>query len=164
MNITNPYTGEYTFSEQSKALFKVSNANAFTPLTSCNSRFEGEEYRCLFLQNSFAFVQGRFMIINSQYDEVGLEEGVGINCLKNGVSGKTLSNCSSTELKFIEVYRKEYLSFVSNFMQFAKNSAWTISCCTHSYACYGERYDVPEQKVPSITGLTVKDAIDLFVF
>lgn len=103
------------------------------------------------------------MVINSEYDEVGLET-LGFKCLKNTPTGKTLSNCSSNELELIEAYRKEYYDFINFYMQFSKNNVWTISCCSHSYACYGERYDVPEQRVPGVTGLTVKEAIDRFVF
>jgi hypothetical protein len=50
------------------------------------------------------------------------------------------------------------------FMQFSRNSVWTISCCEHSYACYRERYDVPELRVPGKTGISPKEAIDRFVF
>ena len=46
----------------------------------------------------------------------------------------------------------------------ANHSIWTISCCEHSYACYGNFYNVSRQKVPQLTGSTVADAIDRFVF
>jgi len=36
------------------------------------------------------------LIINSQYDEVGIEVVLDTHCLKKGVSGDTLSNCSET--------------------------------------------------------------------
>jgi hypothetical protein len=41
---------------------------------------------------------------------------------------------------------------------------WTIACGQHSYACYQNFYDVPQQKIPMHTGATVRDAIDRFVF
>jgi hypothetical protein len=63
----------------------------------------------------------------------------------------------------IEVYRKSYLNFLSNFLQFSWHSVWTISCSQHVYAAYGNFYDVSEEKVPETTGFTVKDAIERFV-
>ena len=57
-----------------------------------------------------------------------------------------------------------YLKFVENFVHFSTSNIWTISCCAHSYACYGWRYDAPELKVPAETGDTVQQAIDRFVF
>ncbi len=61
-----------------------------------------------------------------------------MTCLKNinPTKGKTLKDCNSTEMSVIESYRRQYLAFVNIFMQFSKNSVWTISCCEHSYACY----------------------------
>jgi uracil DNA glycosylase len=44
------------------------------------------------------------------------------------------------------------------------HSIWTISCCQHSYACYGGFYNVSAQKVPPVTGSTVAQAIERFVF
>jgi hypothetical protein len=95
------------------------------------------------------------MLINSEYDEVGLE-GIGISCLKSSKTGKTLANCNATELEYIEAYRSQFLSFTADFMQFSKNSVWSISCSSHSFACYGNRYNVPEIKVPGGSGLTPK--------
>lgn len=102
MNASNPYTGTYDFSEEAKTLFQISNADAKSPIDLCNHKFPGEEYKCLFLQYSFTSIQGRLMIVNSEYDEVGLE-GIGTTCLKNTdrTKGKTLANCNATELSYI---------------------------------------------------------------
>lgn len=64
----------------------------------------------------------------------------------------------------IETYRKQYLDFVYNFMQFSYNSIWTVSCSAHVYAVYETLYNANEQRVPESTGLTIKDAIERFVF
>lgn len=102
MNASNPYTGLYRVSEDSKTLFQISNVDAKSPINLCNDKFPGEEYKCIFLQNAFTSIQGRLMLINSEYDEVGLEK-MGITCLKDTdlTKGKTLANCNATELSFI---------------------------------------------------------------
>ena len=81
-----------------------------------------------------------------------------MKCMKNTSpsKGKTLKDCNSTEISVIESYRRQYLAFINIFMQFAKNSVWTISCCEHSYACYKYRYDVPELRAPANGGITPK--------
>lgn len=98
------------------------------------------------------------MFINSQYDPVGIEDTMQIECLKNGKSGKTLQNCTATELKNIENYRNQFLKIVDTLMG-EKHSIWTIGCSEHSYACYGGFYNVEAQKVPQLTGSTVAAAV-----
>jgi hypothetical protein len=49
MNVTHSKTGIYAFSEESKTLFQISNADAKSPIDICNDKFEGEEYKCIFL-------------------------------------------------------------------------------------------------------------------
>ena len=34
-------------------LFKVSNIDEKTPLEGCNAKFPGQEYKCVFVQNSY---------------------------------------------------------------------------------------------------------------
>ncbi len=38
------------------------------------------------------------MFINSQYDTIGLEITMDMNCMGNGVSGKTFANCSLMDM------------------------------------------------------------------
>jgi hypothetical protein len=65
----------------------------------------------------------------------------------------------------IEVYRREYLRVVDMLMKDKMNhSIWTISCCQHSYACFGDFYDVPAQKIPTVTGVTVRNVVERYVF
>jgi O-palmitoleoyl-L-serine hydrolase len=68
INASNVYTGVYDVSEQAKTLFQISNADAKSPIQICNDKYKGEEYKCLFLQYSFTSIQGRLMLINSEYD------------------------------------------------------------------------------------------------
>jgi hypothetical protein len=46
----------------------------------------------------------------------------------------------------------------------AGHSIWTIACCYHSYACWQQYYDVDAQRVPAMSGATVAEAIERFVF
>ena len=66
-------------------------------------------------------------------------------------------------MKYIEHYRSEYMEIVGELMS-KNHSIWTIGCCQHSYACYGDFYNVSQQKIPQLTGSTVAEAIDRFVF
>ena len=83
------------------------------------------------------------MLINSQYDPEAIVNHLDIPCPKKGVSGMTLTDCNSSQMANIEVYRKSYLNFITNFLHLSKNSVWTISCSEHVYAVWGEFYDVP---------------------
>ena len=85
-----------------------------------------------------------------------------MKCLKDGLSGKTLSACNPSELANIEIYRKAYLNFLNNYAQLSKSSVWTISCSNHDYSPLNNFYNVEQQKVPESTGLTVKAAIEKY--
>lgn len=67
-------------------------------------------------------------------------------------------------MQFIEDYRTEYLSLMGKIMQFSKNSAWSIACSDHCFADFKFRYAVDVVRVPAVEGLTVKDAVESFVF
>lgn len=82
------------------------------------------------------------LLINSQYDSWAIKNVLDIDCLKDGKSGKSLADCNTSEISNIEVYRRLYLNFLSQFVQFSKNGVWTISCSTHVYAVYNSFYDV----------------------
>ena len=103
------------------------------------------------------------MFISSQYDPIGIEDTMGIHCMKSGKSGSTLSNCSDTNMNFINGYRNKFIQDIQQLIKH-NHSIWTISCCQHSYACYHNFYNVSSQKIPENTGSTVAEAIDRFVF
>lgn len=42
-------------------------------------------------------------------------------------------------------------------------SVWTIACSQHVYAFFDSFYDVPEQRIPAKTGMTVREAVEAFV-
>ena len=48
------------------------------------------------------------MVINSEYDAWAIPNLMRIPCLKQGVSGFTLSGCSKEQLTYIEKYRAAY--------------------------------------------------------
>jgi len=96
MNVVSPKSGVFYLDILLKSLYKLSNTHEKTPNDYCNRAKEGEEYKCLFLETLFGSVEGRMMIIHSQYDSAGIPLALGINCLKNGISGSTLSGCNSS--------------------------------------------------------------------
>jgi hypothetical protein len=51
------------------------------------------------------------------------------------------------------------MDFATNYMQFQKNSLWTIACSNHCYASIDFYYDSNEQRIPSTIGDSVKDAV-----
>ena len=59
----------------------------------------------MFVQNSYEFLDSQVLFINSQYDVVGMEISMNMNCMTNGKSGKTLQNCSEQQMQSIEGYR-----------------------------------------------------------
>jgi hypothetical protein len=41
-------------------------------------------------------IKGKFMIVNSEYDAWAIPNILGFGCLKKGISGQTLAECSKT--------------------------------------------------------------------
>ena len=54
-------------------IYKIANLDEPTPAVTCNRAFKGREYKCLFMENVWTSIKGKVMVINSEYDEVGLE-------------------------------------------------------------------------------------------
>lgn len=162
-NVTFPHTSLHLMDLLGSNLFKVTNVDEKFPIEACNRKFPGEEYKCVFVQNSYEFLESQVLFINSKYDAVGLEMSMNISCMKNGASGKTLKYCSEQEMELIEHYRASYQQTAATLVEHG-HSLWTISCCQHSYACYAGFYNVSAQKVPQLVGSTVADAIERFVF
>lgn len=106
------------------------------------------------------------MLINSEYDAWAIFNILGFNCLKSAqAGGATLSHCSKTEINYIEKYRTEYRETLAKFLVMnPESSIWSIACSNHVYACLNAFYDSPFQKIPTTIGLTLKDAIEQFVF
>jgi hypothetical protein len=94
------------------------------------------------------------MFLNSEYDPVGISNTMNITCFTSGQSGRTLKDCSETQMMHIEGYRNQFMKDVKVLVE-AGHSIWTIACCQHSYACFGDFYNVSSQKVPGLTGSTV---------
>lgn len=67
-------------------------------------------------------------------------------------------------MAFIEKTRQSLLDFIEMWGKSTKNSVWTISCSTHMYLQYDNFYDSPNQKIPGDTGLTLREAVEKFVF
>ena len=112
----------------------------------------------------FSSIQGKVLLIASQYDSEAIPDILNIDCLKNGTTGKTLKDCNANQLTNIEQYRKVFVNFMNNFLHFSKNNVWSIACSQHVYAVWGEFYDNPLQKIPESTGQTVRGVIEEFVF
>lgn len=45
-----------------------------------------------------------------------------------------------------------------------KNSLWAIACSGHGYGASDSHYENSKERVPEDKGLTVRDAVDRFVF
>ena len=82
----------------------------------------------------------------------------------NGTVGGTMADCSEPEVAYIEGYRSYFNSVIQKVLQFRKNSAWTISCIKHTGAYLDQYYDGQDYKVEEKTGMTMKKAVEEFVF
>ena len=60
----------------------IANLDESTPSTECNKNHAGAEWMCIFLQNAYPFIRGKFMIINSEYDAWAIPNLMKIPCLK----------------------------------------------------------------------------------
>ena len=73
----------------------------------------------------------------------------------------TLKNCSKTQVRQIEQYRKIYQNTLLYFYVANPDfSVWSVSCSGHVYACIGPFYDSELLKVPVSVGSTVKTAVE----
>lgn len=61
-------------------------------------------------------IKGKFMIVNSEYDAWAIPNILGFGCLKKGISGQTLAECSKTQLSYIEKYRAFYRQTLGKFL------------------------------------------------
>lgn len=48
--------------------FKVTNADEKSPIEACNAKFPNQEFKCIFIQNMYEFLENKILFINSQYD------------------------------------------------------------------------------------------------
>ena len=79
-----------------KNIYAVANIDEPTPNAECTKNMAaGEEWKCTFVEYAFPYIQGRFMIINSEYDAFTIPNLLQIKCLTNGTSGQTLTQCKS---------------------------------------------------------------------
>ena len=127
VDIAFPDTVIHLFEITARNMWKLSNTDEKFPIQACNKKYPGNEWKCLFIQNCYEFLVSEVMFVNSQYDPLGIEDGMNITCLSDGVSGKTLKNCNSTQMKHIENYRSSFLSIVSKLVS-KNHSVWTIAC------------------------------------
>ncbi len=91
-------SGEFKLLTQTENLFKVTNVDEKTPLTTCNRFKAGEEYKCLSLEFAWTSLTTRLLLIGSQYDSWFIYNGTEINCVTDGMEGKTLTLCSSSQM------------------------------------------------------------------
>ena len=79
----------------------MANRDEPSPNNECNKYYQGEEWKCYFLEYSYPFIRGKFLILNSEYDSFEVPNFLQLNCLKDGKSGETLSSCNKTAMEFI---------------------------------------------------------------
>lgn len=58
-------SGQSSIEQEIRNVYAVANIDESTPSTECNKHFPGEEWKCIFLEYSYPFIEGRFMVINS---------------------------------------------------------------------------------------------------
>jgi O-palmitoleoyl-L-serine hydrolase len=163
MNFKN-YWGDPKIEKEISNIYKVANTDESTPVAGCNAAHPGQEWKCLFIENSYPFITGKFMIINSEYDAYSIPNILGFGCLRKGVSGETLTHCSQKELAYIEEYRQFYRGTLAKFLTVnPESSIWSVACANHGYASLALFYDSPFQKIPTTIGKTVRAAVEEFV-
>lgn len=79
-------------------IFKLANTDEQTPLTDCNNANRGNEWRCIFIENIYLYIKGKYLVINSEYDSWAISNILEVKCLKQGISGQTLSSCTKSQL------------------------------------------------------------------
>lgn len=114
-SIFKTHKGDAKIEKQLQNIYKLANSGEPTPMDVCDDMFLKEEYKCYFLQNTYRYIFGRFMIINSEYDSWAIENILDEKCLKNGTSGMTLSGCNRTQMSYIEKYRDLYMQLETKF-------------------------------------------------
>jgi O-palmitoleoyl-L-serine hydrolase len=157
-------TGQPLIRQQLQNLFKVANVDEQSPNLECNKRYPGEEWRCILVEYAYPFIRGRMLVLSSEYDSWAIQYFVQLDCLKDGVSGFTLSGCNASELALIEQYRSNYKKTLNNFLEANQElSVWSIACSNHVYAFEDVFYDNPHERIPAQTGKTVRDMVEEFV-
>jgi hypothetical protein len=57
------HLGVEKIQKQIQNLYKVANVEESTPATECNLQHKGEEWKCLFIENGYPYIKGKFMAI-----------------------------------------------------------------------------------------------------
>ena len=145
-------------------MIKIANSDELPPNKECSSKkSRSDVWECLLIEWSYPYLTKPLLFIESSYDQL-IIEGLGIKCPKKGKSGYTLKDCKDWELNAVEVYRDLYLELFATRLVAKGHSMWSISCCWHAGMSFDEEYGSSLQKVPKDTGLTIKDAVEKFVF
>ena len=82
-------------------MFSVAFVDEKAAVTECNQKYVGEEWRCIYIQYAVDYLKGKYLFVNSEYDQWAISNILQISCLKKGVSGETLKNCNQEDINYI---------------------------------------------------------------
>lgn len=149
-------------------LYKIANKDEEHPIKACVAKNLRKGWMCLSFEYFYHFLKGKFLIINSQYDSYIIKNIMQQDCLRDGLTMKTLSSCGVKQLFHIERYRKRYLAMINGFLQINPTSSiWSIPCSEHVVASKNDFYNNARLAVPGLGDThrsTIRQAVQKFVF
>lgn len=55
-----------------RTLMSIAHVTQQTPLTECNKQYPGEEWKCIFSEVNYPYLNGKYLFLNSEYDWWGI--------------------------------------------------------------------------------------------
>lgn len=116
-------------------------------------------------RNIFDHLDARLMIIQPQYDTFVLTHRLGIDCLTDGESKKTLKECEPAEIILMDALRMVLITQAFKKAVSLGTSVWSNACVWHSALPQSDIYYSDKQRA-SVGGLklTAQEAVERFVF
>jgi len=157
----NPFTGRKEMIESSLAIKKLINTEIGIPLTECQRDYP-DLSECFSAGHLPKYLKNPFFLVESQYDLYDVRVALGLNCTP-AVNPSTMDSCNDSEIAAIESYRKATLQVFQNFTSQRQDvGIWAPSCIQHGFIDVGA-YNNDAYRVPTVTGLTIVDAIRNFL-
>ena len=125
--------------------------------------FQDDYVACFDAANYAKHLKAPMLIVESPYDEWCLNYILVVKCLSNSRAPYSLSNCNDTVMAAINQYRLKSIEGVKSMRNSRKDiGGWGPACVQHGYISYSS-VTSSSFKVPAETGLTLNNAIDIFL-
>jgi hypothetical protein len=149
-----------------KAFLAISNKDEDGPHEKCvNMTHPEDTWQCLMGRHIFDHLESKLLILQPQYDTNAITRRLGIGCLTEGESKKTLKECSPAEIIMMDALRMALITQAFKKAVKEGQSVWSNACAWHTALPQNDVYYSDKQRA-SVDGamLTAQQAVEKFIF